>query len=374
MLVVSTGIMLRSFKALVDQDPGFRQENVLSMQVALPARYETTEQRALFYEQLQTRLAALHGVTDAALVNVLPMDWSDDAARVTDDARPAARESEQPIVRLRAISDGYFSTMRIPLLRGRGFDSRDRSGAQPVAIVSERFARQLWPSGDALGHRVRLSGDTIWREVVGVSADIRHNPNVGLAIQPTIHLPVRQHAPARMAIVLRTAGSAGPLGSTAQREIAALDPALAAGDVRLLERVIHNALAPQRTTAGMLGVFGVVALILACVGVYGVMSYSVARRAAEIGVRLAFGARRPDVLAMVMRYGATLTAIGVLIGVAGAWALSRSMRSLMHDVAGTDLFTFAAGTLFLSAMAMLACYLPARRAAATDPTVLLRQE
>jgi predicted permease len=375
-LVVSTGLTLRSFKSLLDADLGFRRENILTMQIALPTKYDdnTREKRALFYDELNTRLTRLPGVRSVALVNVLPMDWNDAATRAVDRARANAAEGEQPVTRMRTVSDSYFATMQIPLLRGRYFDERDRIGSPLVAIVSEQFARQLWPNEEAIGKQVRILGDTAWREVVGVVADTRHNPNVGAQVQPMLHFPMRQRAPALMTIVLRTAGEPTQITAAAQREIGAMDIALAAGDVRTLDRVIYNALAPQRSTAGMLGVFGTIALVLACVGVYGVMSYSVARRASEIGVRIALGARSSDVLRLVMRYGATLTGVGLAIGLVGALALSRAMKAVMPGAPAADPLAFLAGTVLLTATALLACYIPARRAAATDATALLRRE
>jgi putative ABC transport system permease protein len=307
-------------------------------------------------------------------VNVLPMDWNETATRITDDARPDALESAMPIVRVRTVSDGYFSALDIPLVAGRYFDARDRMGNAAAVIVSARLARQLWPAVHPLGRRLRLIGDTTWRQVIGVVADTRHNPNVGDAIQPTVHVPLRQRAPASTAVVVRTASEPAAVAPAAQRVIAALDAGLAAGDVRTLERVIYNALAPQRTTAGMLGVFGLVALLLACVGVYGVMSYTVARRAGELGVRVALGARQSDMLGLILKQGALLTALGTSLGLGGAWALARLMQGLMHDTAAPSLTIIGAGTLLLVGTALFACYLPARRAAATDPTALLRRE
>ncbi len=375
-LVVSTGLMLRSFKSLLDAHPGFRRDHLLTMQVELPLeKYDTRERRADFYLRLEERLGSLAGVTGVGFVNVLPMDWNETATRLTDEARRNAPEAEMPITRTRTVSDQYFRTMEIPLLRGRPFDQRDNFNSTPVVMVSDRLAQQLWPRGGALGRRVRLIGDTIWREVIGVVADTRHNPNVpGDPIQPTVHLPLRQRGAGSMAIVLRTAGEPAALTGVAQREIARLDQGMAAGDVRSLERVIYNALAPQRTTAGMMGVFGVVALLLACVGVYGVMSYTVARRATELGVRVTLGARQADVLGLVLLHGARLASAGTLLGLGGAWALARAMQSLMKDAAAPDPITFAGGTLLLLGTALLACYVPARRAAAADPTALLRQE
>ena len=374
-MVVGTGLTLKSFRALLAADRGFNREQVLTMQLALPgAKYDTPEKRAQFYELLNERLSALPSVTSAGLVTVLPMDWNDAATRLTDDTRPEAAEGDQPVVRTRTISASYFDVLQIPIQQGRSFNNADRINSAPVVLVSDQLARSAWPNRNPLGRRIRLLGDTTWREVVGVVGNTRHNPNTGPALQPTLYLPVLQRPAGWTSVVLRTEGDPLAVASAAQKEIAALDPALAAGDVRTLDRVIFNALAPQRATAGMLGVFAVIALILACVGVYGVMSYSVAARASELGVRLALGAQRDDVLSLVLRHGGTLTGLGIGVGLVGAWFMSRAMRALMFDAASTDLWAFAGGTLFLATMSLLACYVPARRAARTDPTLLLRQE
>jgi hypothetical protein len=244
MLVVSTGLMLRSFKALLDTHPGFEHNNVLTMQVALPAlRYDTPERRADFYRQLDERLRALPGVRAVGLVNILPMDWNDFTTRMTDEARRAAPEGDQPVIRLRTVSPDYFTALQIPLQRGRVFDSRDRLDAEPVAIVSDRLARQVWPNDEALGQRVQLLGDTTWRTVVGVVADTRHNPNMGDALQPTLHLPLHQRPGGRASVLVHTAGDPNALSAGAQRVVASLDEGLAAGDVRSLDRVLFNAMA-----------------------------------------------------------------------------------------------------------------------------------
>jgi putative ABC transport system permease protein len=374
-LVVSTGIMLRSFKRLLDVHPGFRRDHVLTMQIALPQQtYSTAERRAEFYARLEERLRTLPGVNDLGLVDALPMGWSDPATRLADRARAQLPEHELPIVSRRIVSDAFFRALDIPVMNGRSFSAQDHLRSASVVIVSDRLARQLWPSQKALGKRVRLLGDSSWSEVVGVAADTRPNPNVGAAIQPTVYLPLRQRPAPALALVLRTSTEPTSVATAVQHQISNLDPGLAAGDVHTLERVIQNALAPQRATTRLLGVFGAIALILACVGIYGVMSYAVAQRALELGVRVALGARGSDVLRLVLQQGALLTGLGALLGLGGAWVFARSLQALLHDAAPPSLPVFLAGTLLLTTTAMLACYLPARRAAATDPTALLRRE
>lgn len=376
MLVVGTGIMLSSFRTLVNADPGFRQSGVLAFAVALPAeRYAEAAERIEFYRRFEEGVNALPEVRAAGLTSILPMDYADSGTRVTDQARADAKEEEQPIVRIRYVSSGYFSTLNVPLIRGRNFDSRDHADAPRVAIISNQLARQLWPHDDPIGKRIRLLGGDHWHEVVGVAADVRHNPNSGFEpTQPTVHLALSQVAPRTMSMVVHTRGEPATATPAIRGMIAEIDPAMAIGDVQTLERLIHNALAPQRVSAGMIAIFGLVALILASVGVFGVMSYTVAKRASEIGVRIALGAGSRDVVRLVLGQGARLTLAGGLIGLGGAWFMARSMGALMKDANRMDPLAFATGVLVLTGVALLACYIPARRAAATDPTGLLRQE
>jgi putative ABC transport system permease protein len=278
-------------------------------------------------------------------------------------------------VRVRYVNGGYFDALAIPFRAGRNFKASDGPEGVPVAIVSELLGEQFWPGEDPVGKRIRLAGEG-WLEVVGVVGDIRHNPNTGgRVLAPTIHLPQERLRRRDMTVLLRTTSEASVVAEAARRELAALDPTLAPGQVYTMDRWIHNALAPQRTTAGMLAAFGVIAVVLASVGIYGLMSYSVRRRADEIGVRMALGAGGGDIVRMVLRQGMALVASGIGFGLMGALALGNVMQAtLLHEVTAHDPATFAAGTAFLGAVALFACWIPARRAARNDPARLLRYE
>jgi putative ABC transport system permease protein len=265
--------------------------------------------------------------------------------------------------------------MGIPVRRGRDFDRHDDKSSPSVAIVSEAFARKYWPGQDPLGKRISvLAASMSLTTVVGVVADVRHNPNTGRALMaPMVYFPAAQGPWGSMTLIVRT--TANPLAITAdvQRVIASLDQSLAPGNVQTLERMLSSSLSPQRVTAAMLSVFAGIALLLAVIGIYGVMSYSVNQRTHEIGIRMALGAQRGDVVRRVLRQGIVLAVLGIAIGTLGSFAMARGMATLLHEVSPTDPLTFVAVAVTLAAVALLGSWLPARRAAAVDPVVALRE-
>jgi predicted permease len=270
--------------------------------------------------------------------------------------------------------DGYFAAMGIPVRRGRDFDRHDDKAHPSVAIVSEAFARKYWPGQDALGKRISVLADSMYlTTVVGVVADVRHNPNTGRAVlAPVVYVPAIQGPWDTMTLMVRTAGNPLEVTADVQRVIGSLDQALAPGNVQTLERMLWSSLSPQRITAGMLSVFAGIALLLAVIGIYGVISYSVNQRTHEIGIRMALGAQRADVIGRVLRQGLVLAALGIAIGALGSFAMARGMATLLHEVSPTDPLTFVAVAVILALVAVLGSWLPARRAAAVDPVVALR--
>jgi putative ABC transport system permease protein len=386
MLVIGTGLMLRSFVGLLNADLGFQRQDVLSMSLTLPEqKYAAAEELGVFYTDLQRRLTALPAVAAVGLTNILPMDFADAGVRAASEAHAGVREGDLPIVRIRTVSDGYFDALNVPLLAGRDFDTRDAPDATPVAIVSQLLARRFWPGEDPVGKRIRLSGSQLprgaiagrdrWIEVVGLTGDIRHNPNSGGAsLQPTLHLPLSQNLRRDMTLLVRTTGDPAAVASAARRAVTAVAPTIAPGEVYTMDQTIRNALSPQRVTAGMLAIFGVIAVVLASVGIYGVMAYSVRRRADEIGVRMVVGAHRGDIVRLVLRQGGRLVVLGIGIGVVGALALARTMTAIIFEVTAYDPATYALAAAFLAVVAMAACWIPARRAACKDPAKLLRYE
>jgi putative ABC transport system permease protein len=376
MLLFGTGLMVRSFIGLFDTDQGYRIDNVLTMQLTLPgARYEADDSLVAFYNTLADRVRELPGVRGAAMTSSPPPSWDDNSTRFILEGEPAPRRGDPAHQeRMRIASDGYFAAMGMPVRQGRDFDRHDDQGKPLVAIVSEAFAKRYWPGQNPIGKRFSVLATSMSpRTVIGVVGDARHNPNVGREpLAPAVYFPVTQRPWNTMTLVVRTANDPGAITADVQRVIGSVDPALAAGNVLTLERMLVSSLAPQRITAGMLSVFAGIALLLAVIGIYGVMSYTVNQRTHEIGIRMALGAQRGDVVRRVLRQGVILAALGIAIGTFGSFAMARGMATLLHEVSPTDPVTFVAVAVMLAAVAVLGSWLPARRAAAVDPVVALR--
>ena len=376
MLLFGTGLMVRSFIGLVETGQGYAIEKALTMQLTLPnARYKSDDERARFYSSLLDRVRELPGVRAAGLINELPPSWNDVSNRFILEGEPKPERGDPAHQeRMHLVWDGYFAAMDIPVRRGRDFDRHDDTAHPSVAIVSEAFARKYWPGQNAVGKRFSVLADSMYlTTVVGVVADVRHNPNVGRALlAPVVYFAAAQGSWDTMTLMVRTAGSPLAVTSDVQRVIASLDPALAPGNVQTLERMLWSSLSPQRVTAAMLSVFAGIALLLAVIGIYSVISYSVNQRTHEIGIRMALGAQRADVIRRVLRQGVVLAALGITIGAVGSFAMARGMAVLLHDVSPTDPLTFVAVAVILATVAVLGSWLPARRAAAVDPVVALR--
>ena len=377
-LLVGTGLMVRSFIGLIETDQGYGREQALTMQLALPAtRYDTEAKRVQFYHALLDRVQALPGVRAAGVTSAPPPAWNDHSTRFILEGEPKPQRGDPAHQeRMRVVSDGYFAALDLPLRRGRMFTRHDGTASPSVAIVSEALARKYWPTEDPLGKRISFLAESMYvTTVVGVVGDARHNPNLGRPpLMPVVYVPVAQIPWSTMTLVVRTAGDPLAANAEVQRAIGATDPALAAGDVMTLERMLSSALSPQRITAGMLSVFAGVAMLLAVIGIYGVISYNVSQRTHEIGIRMALGAQQRDVIRRVLRHGLALAAFGIGIGGAVALAMTQAMASLLHNVSPTDPLTFTVVVVALIAVAALGSWLPARRAAAVDPVVALRSD
>ncbi len=376
MLLFGTGLMVRSFIGLIETDQGYTVEKALTMQLTLPsARYKTDGDRTRFYTALIDRVRELPGVRAASLINELPPSWNDVSTRFILEGEPKPQRGDPAHQeRQHLVWDGYFAAMDIPVRRGRDFDRHDDTTSPSVAIVSEAFARKYWPGQDAIGKRISGLADSMHlTTVVGVVGDVRHNPNTGRALlAPVVYYPATQGPWDTMTLLVRTAGSPLSITADVQRAIGSLDQTLAPGEVKTLERMLSSSLSPQRITAGMLSVFAGIALLLAVIGIYGVMSYTVNQRTHEIGIRMALGAQRADVVRRVLRQGVALAALGITIGAFGSFAMTRGMATLLHEVSPTDPLTFVAVAAMLAAVALLGSWLPAQRAAAVDPVVALR--
>jgi predicted permease len=377
MMLISAGLLLRSFLNVVRLDPGFQTAHVLSGYINLAeSRYSDPQKQAAFFEEALRRIRALPGVTSAAVSSSVPLTEINDTGGVRIEGRPDPQAGEGlPSANRPHVSDSYFETMAIPVVQGRSFDSRDRADALPVAVVSDLAASAFWPNESPIGKRVSVNsvkGTRVWREVVGVVRSTRH---FGLEAtpRPEIYIPHTQAPGAFMILVVRGQGSDADVLKACRREIAAMDPQQAIMDGGSLDALVSGAQARRRFQSVLLTAFAGVAVLLAALGIYGVTAYTVTRRAREIGTRMALGARPRDVVLMIARTGSRTIAVGALAGLTGAMALSKVLANLLFGVSALDATTFAAVLIVLGLVAGLSLYLPSRRAASVDPVIVLRQ-
>jgi putative ABC transport system permease protein len=373
-LLVGAGLLIRSFAQLQGVDPGFNSQNVLTMSVGLPrSKYENDQKRVNFFRQAVAQMQALPGVESAGAVNALPFASFHSGTSVDIEGRPLLPVVQKLKTGVMVTDANYFRAMQIPLKRGRLFTDQEAAEMRHVVVINETFARRHFPNEDPLGKRVTiyLKDDNQPCEIIGIVGDSKHR-SLDAGIGPMSYWPHPELASSRMTFVIRTRGDASAITSGARDVIRALDPAQPVSDVRTMESLIGTSMAGARFNTLLLTIFAMVSLLLAGVGIYGVMAYSVAQRTREIGVRMALGARARDALWLVVRRGMALTIAGVAIGVAASFALMRLMETLLFNVSVTDPLTFAGIPLLLALVALLACLIPARRAAKVDPMVALR--
>ncbi len=382
MLLVGAGLMVRSFSRLRSVNPGFQTDHALTLRVALPVPNSqisaADEDRFMsFYDRALARLSELPGVTAAGASNMIPLDGNGTDRLIEIEGYVPRDQSDMPDAQNRQATPGFFAAMGIPLVRGRLIERSDDNKAARVLVVNDTFAKRFFPNGDAIGKRIRLgklTSDFPWATIVGVVGDVR-----GFALdeppEPTMYWPVAQiRATPSLAIVVRTENDPAALAPSARDAIAEIDGAQPIYDVQPLDQLVAKSLGQRRFTLMLMVLFGVIALVLSAIGIYGVMAFAVTQRTQEIGIRMALGASALDVLKMVVGSGMFLAAIGVAAGLIGAFALTRLMASLLFGVSPTDLVTFGLVTAGLLMVALLACYIPARRATKVDPLVALRYE
>jgi len=366
--------MLATFRRVALADPGFRRDGVLTATVTLPsADYPNDSTVLAFDRNLEEGVAALPGVEAVGMTTILPFSMSEDREGVEVEGAPPRRPEDAPQLGLRAVSAGYLRLLDIPLRSGRGLTAQDDAGQPLVGVVSEAAAQLLWPGGSPLGKRVKVPPGR-WVEVVGVVDNVRGSPLHGGDLRPVIYLSDRQWPARRMTLVVRSSRDPVALTPVIQREIGALDPRLAAGDVMPMRRVIMVSVSPWSATSETLDAAALVALLLACFGIYGVVSYSVTQRTREIGVRVALGATTAAVIRMVFGGVLRVAGAGVAVGLVGALALSRGLRAVLVDSRATDPAALAFVVAVLAGVAAAASWMPARRAARVDPMEALRSE
>jgi putative ABC transport system permease protein len=375
-LLVGAGLMLKSFARLRSVDPGFEPDNLLTMRVSLPVRkYKEDAQVVAFTRQAAERLAALPGVEAAGAVNYLPFAGPGAATNFKIVGRPDPPPGEEPDTDVRVTDENYFRAMGVPLLRGRMYTAQESAERGQVAVVTQSFVEKYFPNEDPIGKQllVNMKDKPNPTEIVGVVGDLKLH-TLDEAPQPTVYWPHAELVYSNMTFVVRAKGDPAALGTAARGAIQSIDADQPVADMRPMEQFLAESMARARFSATLLGVFALVALVLAGVGVYGVMAYAVAQRTHEIGVRVALGAQARDVLRLVLGQGMALAGAGLALGLLGAFALTRLLASLLFEVSTTDLVTYATLTGFLLLVALLACLIPARRATKVDPMVALRYE
>jgi putative ABC transport system permease protein len=377
-LLAGAGLLLRSFVNILKVDPGFRPEDVLTLRVSLPdAKYTKADPVRAFYRELLGRIQALPGVEGAGAITLLPLGGLSGSGTTTIDTQSVPLEDTTPEADFRGVTPNYFRAMGVSLVRGRYFEESDSETSQPVAIIDETLAQTYWPNQDPIGRRLHLgdrqSTRAPWMTVVGVVKHVR-NRTLEARSRVEVYWPQAQRPSGSMAVVVRYSGNPLSLAPTIEKEVSAIDPDLPVYRVRTMREVMGESVARRRLALILLAVFSGLALLLASVGIYGVASYSVIQRQQEIGLRMALGARRRDVLSLVFRQGLSSTLAGLGIGLVAALALTRLMGSLLFAVRPADPLALGGAAVLLTAVALFAIFIPARRATKVDPMVALRYE
>ena len=374
-LLAGAGVLLRSFQRLVNVDPGFRPAQMLTMKLQLPRTgYDTPEKQLTFAEQLRQSLAAIPGAQAVALADNLPLDGGGEDYIFDVRGRPPVRPQDAPDASVRRVTPGFFDVMGMPLIKGRALTEDDRAGAPGVLVVNQEFVRKNFPNEDPIGQGVRLGWGREqdgYRVIVGVVGDVKSS-DLSAPPEPTVYAPMLQRPVGRLTLAIRSAVPPASLSSAARKAVKGLDASLPVFNVKTMEEIVAGTVSRQKFMAVLIGIFAAVALVLAAVGLYGVIAYGVSQRTHELGVRVALGATSETVSGMIVREGLAVTGAGLVIGL-GAAALSGGvLKSLLYEVKPTDPVTLAGVAVVLVLVAALASYLPARRAARVDPIIAMR--
>jgi putative ABC transport system permease protein len=377
LLMIGAGLSARSFLRLLTVHPGFDPKDVLTLQILLEdKKYNDPAQAESFFRQLVDGVEAIPGVQSAATATPLVLSGQGRQTDFVVEGWPVPQKGESPHSDYYMIDPGYFRTMAISLIQGRVFDESDRIDSQMVVIINQTMAERFWPGTDPVGKRMRLgSTDNMnpWLKIVGVVSDVKQY-GLDRDTKTQFYLPFRQRPLRYRTLLVRTKGEPTSLIGAIQSEVDKLDEDQPFFNIRTLETLLSDTMAPRSTAFVLLGLFSSLALSLAAVGIYGVLSYTVSQRTGEFGLRMALGAQRQDILRLVLGEGWLLTFAGVIAGLLGGFFLTRFMSSVLYGVAPTDLETFVGVGLVLGCVALFACYVPARRATRIDPTVALRNE
>ena len=373
-LLIGAGLMIRSFSRLQQMNLGFNPDNVLTVSLTLPnSKYTEDRQQAAFFQEALERIQSLPGVKSAGGTTGLPLTLSVSGSDFRIEGRPEPEAGKEMIINTRSISPGYFQTLGIPSVKGRDFSDRDKSDMPKAAIINRDLARIYFPNEDPIGKRITFDDGGSWIAIVGVIGDVRQ---LGLdsSARPEVYLPYLQVASPSMSLVIRTASNPSSLVAGVKSQIQMIDKDLPIDDAKTMQQLLLESTSGRRFNMLLLTVFAVVALVLATVGIYGVMSYTVTQRTHEIGIRVAVGAQPRDVFRMVIGKGMLLAMIGVATGLVGAFGLTRLMTTMLFGVEPTDPATFVSIAVLLTSVALAACYIPGRRAMGVDPMVALRYE
>ena len=385
MLVIAAGLLIRSFWALSHVDPGFRPERIVTARITPNQSFCSEIQRCLtFYRDVLDRVHSSPGVSDAALVNTLPLGGRVSKRSLQIEGFVGTNEEKMPLFWLDVVSPRYFHLMGIPLLAGRTFTSADETGNPGVAIVTAASAARYWPGQHAVGKHIRFSNEDEWRTVVGVMNDVRAydlQHNTPEFMRGTVYVPYSPKAtledgrvPADMTIVLQTSANDGQVSALLHRTVSSLSSEIPVSEVKTMRSVVQEAVATPASTTVLFSSFAAVALILGMVGIYGVLSFLVSKRRKEIGLRMALGARRQDILLLVMKEGATFALAGLVLGIVGALLLAKLLATQLYGVSSVDAVTYGGVAGLVSLVTMAACYIPARRAMQVDPLIALRYD